>query len=456
MPLVLRRGWAGALRNLLLFLLILGPWPARDEPFEGTEFARATLSRMAVSPGKPIPGPVWVGMAEVDLGPPAGVATPTAGFIGSIARPIVAVNSSCHARALTVAGRSASVTILAADLLLVDDRLARAVLARAGLPREQVYFTATHTHGGPGAWGIHPLERLVAGTYDPEAFGRLADRLAEAVVRSRARLDAAEVAFVRVDAPGLQRNRIEPDAPTDDSLSAWVFRSPTPLPGRPGPRPALATLASFGAHATIARPWPPRLGADYPGAFVAALPGLVDSGLVLFAAGAVGDAGPVRPDVPGHQAAADAYGRQLAGRLAGAIAGAEFRAEAELDVRGLDVDLMPVQYPIGGPRLRLSPLATWWMARPRTYLQAVRLGPAVLVGFPGDYAGHLARRLRGTVPVVATSFDGDYKGYLTSAATFQAISSYETRRMSFFGPHLGDYLTDLAQRRVDQLAPPRP
>lgn len=450
MPLPSRRFGVRILAGMAAWGIVIGPWPARDDTPPG--FDLPSVSR-GLTPRNHGIGPIRVGLATVDLVPPH--PTPLAGHIGGIAAPFVAVNSRCEARALTVTGRGAGVTILSADLLLIDDRLNRAVLDRAGLPRDQVYFTATHTHGGPGGWGVHPLERLVAGSYDPAEFNRLVDRLAGAIVRSRAVLVPAELAFVRVDVPGMQWNRVVPGGRTDEALSAWIFRSTTPLPGRPDARPTLATLAVFGAHATVAHPDPPRLGADYPGAFAAELGRIAGGGEVLFAAGTVGDAGPVRPEGPNEQHRAEAYGRMLAARLAPVVTSAEFHTEVDLDNLGLEVDLPPVQVPFRLATLRLSPLATWWVCRPRTYLHAVRLGPAVLVGFPGDYSGELARTIRAELPVVATSFSGDYKGYLVTAATFRARACYETRWMSFFGPDLGDHLTRVAGEMIRRLAAPR-
>ena len=453
MPLLPRRIWIRFLLGLIAWGITIGPWPARDEsPNEGSLPVTAG-SPARFSPGNRGYGSVRVGLATVDLVPPRPL--PLAGHIGGIAAPFVAVNSRCEAKALTVVVADASVTILTADLLLIDARMAREVLERAGLPRDQVYFTATHTHGGPGGWGIHPLERLVAGTYDPAEFDRLVDRLVDVIRRSRATLVPAEVAFVQVAAPGMGWNRIIPGGPTDETLSAWVFRSPPPLPGRPGAQPALATLAVFGTHATVAHPTPPRLGADYPGAFATELPRIADAGEVLFAAGTVGDAGPVRPRAPNEQAAAESYGRTLAGYLAPALKAAEFHGAVEFINLGIGVDLPPVQVPFRLATLRLSPLVTWWIGRPKAYLHAVRLGPAVLVGFPGDYAGELARAIRCDLPVVATSFAGDYKGYLVSAGTFRARACYETRWMSFFGPHLGDHLTRVAEAMVGRLVTPR-
>jgi hypothetical protein len=140
-----------------------------------------------------------------------------------------------------------------------------------------------------------------------------------------------------------------------------------------------------------------------------------------------------------------------------ALPSARFDPVAEVASLRLDVDLPPVRLPFFAPSLRFSPFLTWWIADRRTHLQALRLGPAVLVGFPGDYSGHLADRLvESTRPsglaAVATSFDGDFRGYLVSEPVFRNRPCYETRWMSFYGPWTGEYFNDLARRMVDRLS----
>jgi hypothetical protein len=140
-----------------------------------------------------------------------------------------------------------------------------------------------------------------------------------------------------------------------------------------------------------------------------------------------------------------------------ALPSARFARDVEVASLRLDVDLPPVRLPFFCAGLRFGPLLTWWIADRRTHLHALRLGPAVLVGFPGDYSGHLADRLaEATRPAglatVATSFDGDFRGYLVSGRVFREKSCYETRWMSFYGPWAGESLNDLARRMVDRLA----
>ena len=429
----------------LAWVGLVGPWPTRFTPHEETESFHVTVRRLNESPARLSRGNPRAGVAEIDLTPT--VSVPVAGFIDQIWQPYVGISSPCSAHALTIATGSAGVTILTADLLLIDHALARRVLARTGLARDQIYFTATHTHSGPGGWGNHPLERLVAGTYDPELADLLADRLAQVVLKSRSKLEPVEVAFTQAAVSGLQRNRINPGQATNNLLSAWIFRAVS----HDLDRPILATFATFGAHATIAHPRPARLGADYPGAFVEALSRSGRAGTVLFAAGTVGDASPVRPPGANHRRSVQVYGEELAKRLLPIFDNLEFHREIAFANLGLNVDLPPVQVPFGTAELRFSPLAVWWVGRRETYLHVLRLGPAWLVGFPGDFAGGLGLGLPKDSPVVATSFNGDYKGYLTSSETFRTRSCYETRWMSFFGAELGESLIDLSRQSFDLL-----
>lgn len=432
-------------RTLILGGLI-APWPADQTSYTASDYFRDTTRRLEQRPAIIVSDEFQVGSAQVDLTPSSPV--PLAGFIGQIFQPYEGLDSKCFAKALTIANRRVAVTIVAADLLLIDERMVRSILSRTGLGRDQIYFTATHTHSGPGGWGNHPLERLVAGTYNPAVFDRLCEQIAEVILSSRSRLEPAEMAFVQTTLDHLQRNRIRPEQPTNDVFSAWFFRSKDPRSKRRG----LATLATFGAHATISHPIPPRLGGDYPAAFSSVLGEQADVGVVLFASGTVGDASPVR--IPAHtqRRSVDAYGKILAERLIKLHETARYESVIELGNLGLKVDLPPVQVPFFGPSWRFNPAWFWWIGRRSTYLHALKIGPAILAGFPGDFSGHLVNRFESSTLVVATSFNGDYKGYLVSGETFRSQSCYETRWMSFYGSGLGDYLVDLSGQCIKQLS----
>jgi hypothetical protein len=447
------------LRNTVLVLvafvlIVLGPWPADNSPYLDSRYHRESVGALSAAPMlRSPPGPIRVGVAEADISPPPG--HPLAGFSARKESGYRDVASPCFARALTVASGDTRVTILTADLLLVNAKLARAVLDRTGLPEAELYFTASHTHSGPGGWGDHVLEKLVAGPYDPRFFNTLADQLADVVTRSRAELTLAELGVVAVPTTGRQTNRLQWDAPLDDRLVALAFRQAGEKPG--SPRPLLASLVVFSAHATVCGTTNNDLSADYPGELVAALRKRTGCPAVLFAAGAVGEAAPFRVPAGSEQESARLLGHALADDLAKAMGGVRFEREVPLAAVRVPIDLPQFRIPVGS-RWRVSPVCSSWVSDRHTHLHGLRLGPAVLVGFPGDYSGRLAKGLaewaaaRG-LTLVPTSFNGDYKGYFVSERSYMNLRSYETRDMNFFGPWAGEYLADLSKRVVERLAP---
>ena len=107
-PPTLRRWPRRLTLALTATLLVFGPWPVDDLGFDGSEYQRRTLDRLDEAPKAPLPGPIRVGLAEVDLTPR--VPRPLAGFIGQVRTPFVGVDSPCLARALTVESGSGALT----------------------------------------------------------------------------------------------------------------------------------------------------------------------------------------------------------------------------------------------------------------------------------------------------------------------------------------------------------
>ncbi|MEX0775085.1 MAG: hypothetical protein WD042_05150 [Phycisphaeraceae bacterium] len=441
-------------------MIIIGPWPAPNGSYVGSGYQAATLHRLTTVPPATATGPLEAGFAQLDITPPVG--HQLAGF-NRRGFHYQAVDTPCLARALTLrcaelAGSTAdaainnelTVTILSADLLMINRKLAQAVLSRTGLRDGDIYFTASHTHSGPGQWGDHPLETLIAGDYDQAYFDILVSQLAQVVTQSRQALAPAEVGVVTMSEPGGLINRIDRALGTHDQLSAVVVRH-ADAPARP----PIAVLVTFGAHATVVDGDPATLSADYPGALEAALGAALHSP-VMFAAGAVGDVSPARLPAGSPIDSARKLGDMLADDLAALIPQATLQRSITLSNQHLAVDLPAMRFPIGA-HWRLSPLATFWIGDTRTHLHLLRIGPAVLVGFPGDVAGHLATTLADRVrdsglTLIATSFNGDYKGYFVSQEVFMRYSAYETREVNFFGPWSGEYLNDLAARMISRTA----
>ncbi len=431
-----------ALLVLLVLWMAVGPRPVDNGNYLVSDYYLAARQALVDEPVLRAQGDLRVGSAERDISPPSG--HPLAGFGARRPKAAEGVDAPCYARALTLAVGDQQVTVLTADLLLVNEQLLQAVYQRTGLQPAQLYVTASHTHSGPGGYGDTLLEGLIYGRFDADYFEFLASRLAEVVLASRQSLQPAEYALLAQDLPGWQRNRLESGAPNLDRFSLLMFRSL-------GDRRPLALLAVFGAHATVQGARTHRLGPDYPGYLVARLRQLIRAETVLFAAGAVGDAGPDKPQGKDPFEQAHRYGSGLADAALAHIPPIQWHRQLLLASISLPVTLARPRVLINTD-WGLGPVVTHLLGGRETRLSALRLGNTYLLGFPGDYAGHLARRLETALQdqagpearLVATSFSGGYKGYFVSHEWFLRAEGYETRRMNFFGPWTGDYLNDIA------------
>lgn len=430
----------------------VGPHPADNSPPSENDYHRTTLQRLTAMPMTAASGLLQIGLAEQDITPAIG--HPLAGYGARNPKAAQGIDTPLFARALTLSVADKSVTILTADILLINKKMAEAIYSRSGLSRDQLYITATHTHSGPGGWGDGLLEALILGAYDAAYFDKLAQRLTETVLHSRTELRPAEFAQVQAVVPASQKNRLDSEQPTNDVLSALLFRTP----GSGAGQPPLAILTTFGAHPTILNSRTHKLSGDYPAYMMARLKQQTGAGMVLFASGSVGDASPVKPSAEDRIEQARLYGETLADHLARHLKTARFQQQITLASLHLPVEMPKIRFPLGRD-WTLGPMVTRLLGDEQGWLSGLRIGSVLLFGFPGDYAGHLAMRLADQVqrltakPVdtVTTSFNGDFKGYLVSRHWFETLDTYETRDMNYFGPWGGEYLNEMALAMAERL-----
>ena len=427
----------------------VGPRLADNSSPEESEYQKATLQRLSKIAPSLVKGALRIGLAETDITPPAG--HPLAGFGGRFPKASAEIDSPVFARALTLSVAGKQVTILTAELLLINRMMAEAIYQRTGLNRDQLFFTASHTHSGPGGWGDGLVDELILGEFDADYFERLADQLASTVLSSQHSLQSAELAVLQMEMKGSQRNRLDRAQPAaNERITALLFRDPD----RDPKDPPIAIFTIFGAHPTILGQKTYKLSGDYPAELTSHLKRLSKADMVLFASGSVGDAGPVKPAGKDPFERARAYGRGLAEQLALNLPQAEYRPQITLGSLHLPVDMPPIRYPISRD-WTLGPWVSGLFGDNQSWLKGLRIGPLLLFGFPGDYAGHLATELSGQIQpaflTATTSFNGNFNGYLISRNWFNTIDSYESREMNFFGPWGGEYLNDLALKMSEHL-----
>lgn len=447
-----KRYWIPAVL-VLAFVLLVGPWPIYTAGYQGTPCAEATFARIEAFAPAGQYGPLLAGFWSRDITPSANM--PMAGYSARSPNTATGHDQKLNVKALTLSAGGRTVTIVSGDWLLVMPELRREVLRRVGGSPEDIYFTATHTHSGPGGYSSRWVDQIVLGSYNEGILRILADMVADAIQQSRRAALPASLAFGVGELPADQPiavNRLDRAQPALNRVEQLT----------------IADLRSGAVtRLVIASPHPTCLGAsnrqfhgDYPGLLQQKLGG-TERPRCMFAAGAVGSMVCAQNDLPGPRRAA-----AIAERIAAALPPAEppsTQSSVLIQSGMLDVDLPPRQYRIT-QGLRLSPAAAAYLHNGRTYIHVLRVrlegartnwDDIVFLGMPADYSGELAMRLAeqaqglGLTPIV-TSFNGDYVGYLLPQERYW-LDNHETLGENLCGPWGGEYFHEISLRTLRRL-----
>lgn len=411
----------------------------------------------------PVAGTLAAGFGRARLTPELGAAVdqpeegrftqlPLAGYGGRKGRPARGVHDEVEVKAVVLQVGARRCALVAVEALIVPPDVATAaaerVERRTGLRREEIYFGASHTHSSLGGWGEGVVAEAFAGPFHPGVREWWTSRIEAAVVAAVADLRPALMGAIRFAAPDLVKNRLVGElGRVDSEFSGTVIRQ---TGGRVG------VLGSFAAHATVLSADEMSFSGDYPGYWARAVEEAT-GGVAVFLAGAVGSHGPVAGGK--GQVGAERMGRLLAERTIAAMPGAAMAEQVSLALRTVELALPELQVRVSdGWRLRpwlAARLLPW--GRP-ALVQGLRMNGQVWLSTPCDYSGELALELkdllraRGVAGVV-TSFNGGYVGYVLPRR-YDHFDSYESQRMSFFGPQIGEMLEETLRRlALDAVAP---
>ena len=341
------------------------------------------------------------------------------------------------ARALCLRSGSSEVVLVTADILLVHAGVSAAVekvCSAQGISPESLYFTATHTHCGPGGWGPNIIEESVCGEFDPTSVERIARDLSGVILEARKRASPAEWSWIRTEAPEFLRNRTVDGGTIDPVLEAIAVRQKED--GQIG------LFAFFGAHATCLGVEQMAYHADYPGVFVRVIEG-GDVNFAAFGAASVGSQSPVGPGEKEERATA--IGTGLAEKLLFELETAEWKSTMHL---GASQKLIPL--PEFQVRVSSNIRVAEWIANgihpTSAPIQFVRLDQHRLVGLPVEFSSLLSAPLRAEAAtkglhLTPTVFNGDYIGYVLPPEIYDS-GAYETQ-MNFLGPGGGAWFSDL-------------
>jgi hypothetical protein len=371
---------------------------------------------------------------------------PLAGFSERRGKSATGVHDPLWVKSVALRVGGQTVVIAALDMLIVPPSVTELVsqhLESFNLSRAQLFLAATHTHSGPGGWGSDWATRLVTGPQRPGVSNWIAQQIESSVAAALADLKPATFGETLVDIPDL----IEGGNGRHPGFPVLTFQQ---VGGRK------AVLGSYAAHPVILPAANLEFSGDYPGAWQRAME---ERGfaLAVFAAGPMGGQSPIQAE--GSFAAADSFGNQLADRVDRSLQAIDHQPAAELAALGIELNLPDPQVRFAD-MWRIRP----WFARAilplrrQTYLQAVRVGRTILVSTPCDYGGELAlpvetaMKASGWITAV-TSFNGDYIGYVMASDHYHD-GSYESRVMSFFGPGMGAFMSDIVARLATAVTSP--
>ncbi len=444
------RRLARVLLGLLLLLLLAAPFfirPVDTTPNAQTDWYRQMMQRLdslAAAHAPPVADTVMlVGYAKVNISP--NYAVPTAGYGNRKGRPVQQVHDSLYVRTLWLQQGNTKVAIVSADLLIIPPevtQLVKAQVAAAGLPWNNVYIGATHTHNSLGGWGKRYIGELFAGAYSQELVNNLAAQIIQSIALAGRHAMGASLQYEERRVPQLVRNRVLGDAAPEydvlHSLHALLHNGEK------------VSLHSFAAHATTLSDTVLQLSADYPGALLARLE--QQQPFAMYMAGAVGSMGPVEP--------AGSDWQQLS-FMANGLADSLQQGAVAASV-ALDDQLWPVTLPLSlrEPQWRFA--GNWcfrhwlWSCLYGDYpaeIKALKIGQLLLVGLPCDFGGELMAPLQAYARqkgkyLMVTSFNGGYCGYITPDNRYHD-DGYETRVMNWFGPGNAAYFSELIRRLVD-------
>lgn len=417
----------------VVVLGLIGPWPIdQSDPIETNAGREALTAASAL--GRELerrqePQPFRAGWTSIPFDLPEG--TPLAGYGDREGAPSEGTLEPLGVRAFLIETDSRRVVILCSDLLIVPPKVANQVLREVD-DEMVVLFTATHTHGGPGAWDDSFLGEIMAGAYDPDVVRALSNTFVAALRQSVRKVKPAEWGWIETTEPELVRNRTVKDGVTDPTLEALVLRQ--------GDQHGL--IGFYGAHATCLTETEMRFHGDYPGAFIREVE---SDDRIDFAAFATGVAGSQSPQGQGasEREKADFMAEQLAEGLLSEWEGIEWRNTMDLKAETMAFTAPSLQLRIGN-NLRFSSLVMGTLHQGDSAITALRMDEHLWVGIPFELSCMISVPLRELAArenrrLHLTCFSGDYLGYVIPDHLWADGELYEAR-MNFMGPWGGSFV----------------
>ncbi len=394
------------------------------------------------------------GTAVIDVTPPLGTCM---GGYGARTHGAEGIHDPLRAKALALQSEGTTAVLITCDIISFNyayvDPIRERIASATGVPASHVLVSNSHTHSGPLTHGVLNDEAV-----DEQYLRVVADKLVSIAEMAVGEIRPAEVGFARHEAcVGYNRREMAHDEPTlgvplRGPLAPWV----DVMTVRDEGGAFLATWFCHAAHAVVLGGDNYLISADWPGAAQAAVEAVHPGCAAMFAQGCCGDINAVRGR-PGTFEEVRSRGYEMAGAVISAMEQAELRADVEISAATRTIE-MPLQDlpPAEKIKAEIASLhesraaaesagdavqeqsLRWRIRRREQFLDlarqgasnltrplkvtALRIGPAVIVGLPGEVLVEYALWIDRDSPFEHTIVPAYTNGMVGYVATAGAIA----------------------------------
>jgi hypothetical protein len=359
------------------------------------------------------------------------------------------IHDSLFIKVMAIRVEGQLLVLIGSDMLIVppnvSEGVSRYMSENLGLKRDQLIFSATHTHSSVGAWSEGLVGKEFAGDANSNVEQWLIRQFCKAIEKAVADLQPGKIGTGSFHAADLISNRLVGEK--GQKNSEFTYMAAYQYSGK------RALLGSFDAHATTLGGSNMQISGDYPGYWQREME-REGFELALFFAGSVGSHS---PRSKGQEFEEASYiGEALADSVQKYLVDTNLTDSIGLSFLTLGLDLPELHIRVSDG-LRLNPFIGGKLFPPigDAYLQAARIGDLILISTPSDFSGEMALAYKTSVDkegyrALVTSFNGAYVGYIIPGKYYH-LNEYESRLMSWYGPNMGPYTHEMIRRMMDKL-----
>lgn len=446
----------GALLMIIFLILYFSTSSIKSETYFNEKYYHETIARLDTIKESMVvtTDSIHAGFAKVSITPALhqtednsaqGKFTqlPLAGFGGRKGKPATGIHDSIFVKAAAIKVGHQTIVFVASDLLIMPPNVVDSVtsiLSKRGIKREQIFYSATHTHSSVGAWAPGFIGEQFSGKQNTIVEKWLALQISKVIISALADLTPARIGTGDFSVAQYTRNRLIGESGNKNNDFSFITLEQI------GKKKAI--IGSYSAHATTMGSDNMQISADYPGYWQRKMEE-TSADYALFFAGSVGSQSPAGEgdgfDKPKF------IGEALADSLNKHLHGIAVKDTVKFSALSLRIDLPEYHIRLTTKRNLVTALSSSLLPNSgNVYLQAVRMGNMIWITTPCDFSGEFALQLKNSLSTYGyhanvTSFNGGYTGYIVPGRYFY-LDEYEPKLMGWFGPNMGDYTMELIRQ----------